>query len=568
MKIDEEIQATEDLVLGLRRQHNALISAANAPADILYEIFSFYPAKAKRNAKVSQPPTWRSIPMVCSRWRQTYISNPALWNAPGTIHLPEMINTTRLFLERAYGVPTDLSLHFRDPETLGAKLPKALAAGVPWLRSLEITGICSKLAGLLRVYALAPRLEELRLRLSGDEDGHDISQSTLFAGGVPSLKTLTLTGCVFSWDSPLLRAPTLTDLEIDGHPSLPRPTLEVLLELLQCSSALKSVSLKNCLPEVGVRLSNSIGDKRLELPHLIHLELTSNSPFALHAVATHIRVPTSARFFIRCKDYAFADHFNVDEQHSQALVDAMLSHVLSRGPGSQPREGICLDQHLLALSSYQTYEPSDSSLEFGTMCYGNTDDLDAPFDFVRDMQSWTPSIGLHLSWDEFRLRTLYPMERMTEHAFNSLLSAIPLFELKGAHLSGDAFYHEEKVVSSFRDANNIEALTISRQALRGVLEAISGVFTDDLSFSSNPLFPSLKHLCVCDMPLQTIIARGETAYTHLRAALRRRREAGGDQTSMNGLQQLDRLGIYHTYLPAAQMEELGQLVTYGSVDAM
>ncbi|KZV68083.1 hypothetical protein PENSPDRAFT_653526 [Peniophora sp. CONT] len=370
---------------------------------------------------------------------------------------------------------------------------------------------------------------------------------------------------MFSWESPLLSVITLTELDIAAHSSLEHPTLEVLLAVLRRLPALKFIRLKNCLPSIAHRIAHD-GHTRVEPPHLNHFELISGSPFALHAVAAHVRVPTSAKFLIQCDNYSFAHQVEFDEQHAQALADAVLSHVFVHGLHHHPRDGIHIGQHLLALCSDEITQPYESSLEFGTMRYSDSDDVDTPFDFMRKSQSWEPFIGLNLSWDvDFEPNTPYILlEGLTMRAYKALLSNIPLDLLKGVHIAGDAFTEPETFIRSFHSAKNVEALTLSGEVQSAALEVMSGLINFDDPLSSEPLFPSLKRLCICELPPDAIMMDGNTALTHLRATLQRRRDA--DQDAVGGLRVLDRLGLFHSIVLAALVEELGPLVTHGSVD--
>ena len=136
-----------------------------------------------------------------------------------------------LCLERAHGAPIDIAFVMPDVDT-PFKLPTALPASAPWLRSLAFHGQDSEEADILLVSSefAAPRLEEREFDLLSDEhvDVHDLRiECPLFSGEAPSLMELTIRDCIFSWDWRLLRIHglTSTDLEIGGHSLLPRPSL-------------------------------------------------------------------------------------------------------------------------------------------------------------------------------------------------------------------------------------------------------------------------------------------------------------------------------------------------------
>ncbi|KZV68082.1 hypothetical protein PENSPDRAFT_736145 [Peniophora sp. CONT] len=570
MDIDEDIKTTENLVLSLRQRHNALIPAANAPPEILCSIFAYHPVKVKRFTTISRPHTWLAILRVCSRWRNTYISTPTLWSDPGAVWLPEMKDYSEVVLERARGAPTDIEFYFADGlSSYRVKLPTALLEAVSWLRTLRVTGQLDTLSKIFRVLndAPAPLLETLEFNLASDEydKGHDLRRCRLFGGVAPALKILSLRNCMFAWDWSLLNAPTITELDIKGHSHGPRSTLEELLSVLSNLPRLEYLRLRNCLPDIMHRVAY-VQDNRVELQKLAHFELVSNSPFALYAVAAHIRAPTSTNFILHCANFSLAGQHEVDTLHYEVLFEALQSHVFMDGATRQnrvPREGIVLDKHLVVRGSNEDILPCESAMEFGVMRYHEQDDLDAPFDFVRRKQTWEVFVGLTLSWEAgFEPNVAYNLRaQLVAATFGVFLNIAPLTALQAVFVAGDIFRDPAMFAVVFHKAKNVQALTLSAD---GALEALSGLVDVHNPLGDHLLFPSLKRLCICARPAHEVLSDGNTAFTHLRAMLRRRRDA--DQDAVDGLRMLDRLGLFHSEMPDAHVQRLGRLVTHGSVD--
>lgn len=572
MNIDEEISATEDLVLSLRQRHNALVTAVNTPREILCAIFAYWPVELKRNIQIVRPPAWLAILQVCSRWRQTYLSTPTLWSDPGDIWLPELQQYVEVVLERALGAPIDIEFSFNDISCI-EKLPEALPAAISWLRSLKFYGQDSKLSKMLRVLngLPAPRLEALQFDLASDEydKGHDLRRCHLFAGEPPALKILTLRNCMFSWKWSFLTITTLTQLNIEGHSRGPRPALTDLLAVLSRLPVLEQLRLTNCLPILTQHVEH-VHHTRVELQHLRRLKLISNSPLALHAVALHIRVPTSAKFSIRCTNYSFGEQPALDPFHAQLLSDIVIDHVLVDGLNSSPREGIkrVFDQHLAIRGSEEDISPHESFMDFGAMRYHERYNLNAPFDFVRSKQSWESFLQFYITWEtDFEPNTPYtPRAHMASFTYGAILNAVPLGGLQVAYLTGDIFRHHTRFALTFRKAINVQALTLAGEIQYHALEAMSGLIDIDSSLTDQLLFPSLKRLCLCITLAHTVLSDGRTAIRHLRAMLRRRRDA--DQNAVGGLRMLDRLGLFCSAIPDAQARGLGPLVRHGSADVI
>ena len=204
---------------------------------------------------------------------------------------------------------------------------------------------------------------------------------------------------MFAWDWPLLHSLNLTELIIEGHSHGPRPTLPELLLVLSKLTMLEHLDLKKCMPILTCRV-RYVGDDCVDLPKLNFFWLEDSSPFALYAVAAHVRVPTTARFVISLANYSLSGQQEVDLTHCQVLSEAIQSHVFADGPRSMtPRPGIALDRHLVICGSDEDHIPRESTMDFGTMHYRRSDDASAPFDFVRRGQSWDISIRLKLSWE-------------------------------------------------------------------------------------------------------------------------------------------------------------------------
>lgn len=246
----------------------------------------------------------------------------------------------------------------------------------------------------------------------------------------------------------------------------------------------------------------------------------------------------------------------------------MLSHVLIDGPRSPARDGIDLDQHLSVTGSDEDCLPHESFLHLGVMRYHERDDLNTPFDSVRRKQTYEVFIQLALTWEtSFEVNTPYALRAtLAAFAYGAFLNAIPLVGIRAAFIAGDIFRHHTLFAMTFHKAQNVAALTLTGETQLVALEAMSGLIEVDNPLSNQPLFPSLRWLCICTTPAQAVLTDGNTAFTHLRTMLQRRVDA--DQDAVGGLRMLGRLGLFHSEMPDAQVEQLGPLVAHGSVDLL
>ncbi|KAF8066484.1 hypothetical protein FPV67DRAFT_1449676 [Lyophyllum atratum] len=241
-QIDQQLATLLDMVSILRQRRNALSLVSRLPAEILCRIFEL--ARDEDELHNTSPKMCISISQVCSAWRETAMHFQGMWNF---VHYNYKLEWVKELLVRSGTGPLRVDL---DAEANESMIPMVFQEAVNkrfqelnfgGFSPLEFETRCRSIFG-----GHAPLLETLHI--SFDSDHKSIMHESLFSGGTPRLRDLTLRNCPLPWNSPMLKSPlTHLILELPIEAAATTWTMSQLTAVLENLPALRELVLCNVL---------------------------------------------------------------------------------------------------------------------------------------------------------------------------------------------------------------------------------------------------------------------------------------------------------------------------------
>lgn len=342
--ITQCIRDLDEATTFLKATINTLPAVARLPPELLWRVIGFCVLPGHPGA---DPPehTRRLLAYarVSRHWRAAVYGCPRVWS-----HLTfASAAWTRTLLKRSSVTPLTVHADLRD---WTADSEDAVAAALEHLRrvrSVDVLAPPQRMENLLAQMARdAPVLESLAL---ANHSVHlQMLPGTLFNGSAP-LRTLKLVDFVLDWSLPLfvrrdeLGMMRLTTLDISKSFASRhgRPTIEQLLDTLQCMPNLETLRLWRMLP-VGTDSADAFAppqpERTVHLPDLTCLSLADNVTNCAWTLA-HLRVPPTTAVHIECLACDATD------EDFTALLAALAAHLRGAAPAPALR-GVRLSQDL------------------------------------------------------------------------------------------------------------------------------------------------------------------------------------------------------------------------------
>ncbi|TFY65927.1 hypothetical protein EVG20_g5157 [Dentipellis fragilis] len=285
---------------------NGSSSATDLPEDVLLLIFDIVQQDwllhwASRSTS-SLAVQWMSVSHVCRHWRHTALRSARLWTMVTSVPSPLI----PLFIQRSQTAPLHASLQLFD--THHATAVRQIIHIAYRLSCLYLRGSSTSMLEVLQTPSgPAPLLDMLILLAS--EDCRDFAAtsdfvlpSDLFAGYVPRLRVLRLTGLTVTPDSPFF-AETLTCLTLCGNVNevrVPKVSLAafigILLRLPNLTDLAATDIISQADPGGAASLAISlIGVPLVELNKLERLGFSTAFPSVWKAFIARISAPN-----VRC----------------------------------------------------------------------------------------------------------------------------------------------------------------------------------------------------------------------------------------------------------------------------
>lgn len=277
-------------IVELKRLRNSVAHINSLPAELFVEIFAYlvdvHPAGANNDALIRAT-------HVCIHWRTVALDAAKLWTA-FPIHDD---SAAEEFLRRSRSLPITLDLKSTATQSTHT-IACLIAPQIHRVRALRLTfhnGL--RLRHLLnRFRAPAPILEELHIektRSSRRLIENPLAFHSLFAGDVPSLRTLTLINVDLSVQLP--SPSSLAHLSIRSNNEL---ASKELLDLLDCCPLLETFIFAGApgFDPDGVRVHRVV-----TLSKLKHLDLNFASPRRTAALLSHLSIPPFTRLRVKTR---------------------------------------------------------------------------------------------------------------------------------------------------------------------------------------------------------------------------------------------------------------------------
>ncbi|TFK61337.1 hypothetical protein BDN72DRAFT_883209 [Pluteus cervinus] len=294
-KLDLEISYLEKRLGALRNLRNSLPPIASLPNEILSKIFLIshnLTIEEDPSGVVLEPQGWRgntrlTLTWVSQHWRQVSLSYPDLWTFVTNGHM-EYIRTC---LDRSKGHELTAVL-FAPLE----KHTRACLSAMHRIRSLSVNVYDTPDREAVDPDYVwerqsAPCLVCLSM-VSIDILGQEGDAGTRFFSGVhPHLQHLTLSGCEYHWNSPLLSVSTLTTFRIiDPHTHL---RVRDLMEYLRMMPSLVDCQIETEL-EGAANPPHLEVSQQLYLPNLRTLTLQQKPMANVLSLLSQLNIPNSS----------------------------------------------------------------------------------------------------------------------------------------------------------------------------------------------------------------------------------------------------------------------------------
>ncbi|KAI9462908.1 hypothetical protein BJY52DRAFT_1166858 [Lactarius psammicola] len=330
--IDAEIKSLEDSIRALRLRRNALAPVSSLPPEIIAAIFSILRLPPGGTTPLGGRPdrhlSWLRVAHVCHRWREVALNQPFFWSHVDFSTLSSAGMTE--ILVRAKSVPLYLEARvpkYRwDDDNRFSIFQKEIQARVSHICHLSINAGPLPLDRVLKkLVSPAPTLEYLSLSCKKYRDRMTWEQcsfipDTLFDGSTPRLSWLELSGCDFSWKSPLLRG--LKHLKIRTPSADAIPSLSVWLDALDELPQLKTLGLHSASP-IAPPFPFDV-ERTVTLFSLTHFDITASPGGCAFALA-HLVLPALASLWVTAMSHI----------RDREDVQNMLPYVVQHAHGPQ-----------------------------------------------------------------------------------------------------------------------------------------------------------------------------------------------------------------------------------------
>ncbi|KAB5589974.1 hypothetical protein CTheo_6577 [Ceratobasidium theobromae] len=342
---EEELLRVEETVrrelCEVRRRRNGLTTINALPAELLSSIFKLVVDSAPKSfeSAVRKWPFTDTLPQleinnstktrdydyhyaidlssVCKHWREVSIASARLWS---TVY-PSRSKLVPLLMERSKEAGFDVVLTAKHTVSPSASRFSATTPICPiphWPEPLT-SNLRQLIVHLdehqMRQWAdtlhnaIAPRLETLCISVT--RHANVVYTEPLFSGIMPRLRSLTLSGFVVPWDSPIFT--DLHDLTLRQHKSIHRPTMPQFLALLGRNPHLRRLALELSGPQAPAADFEHTANNII-LSNLQHVVLHDIPPHVVALLVHHTTFPPSAQLSI---------------SHGPHTLHAVDTHVLS-----------------------------------------------------------------------------------------------------------------------------------------------------------------------------------------------------------------------------------------------
>ncbi|KAG8687409.1 hypothetical protein FRC09_013507, partial [Ceratobasidium sp. 395] len=342
---EEELLQVEEVVqrelCAVRQKRNSHLPINTLPTELLSFIFGLVADSAPKSfaSAIGKWPFTDTLPQlditsaantrdydfhyaltltaVCKHWRNTSVSTARLWS---TIY-PSRSGLVPLQIERAKEAGFDVVLTAKQVQVpgLSSRSPTTSKFSIPYwpepltthLRQLIVQldeRQMRQWAGTL-CSATASQLETLCISVT--RHANVIHTEPLFGGATPRLRSLTLSGFVIPWDSPIFT--DLEDLTLRQHKTMYRPTMPEFLDLLGRSPRLRRLALELSGPQAPCAEFEH-NTNNIVLSNLAHVVLHDIPPHVVALLVHHTSFPSSTQLSI---------------SHGPHTLHAVDTHVLS-----------------------------------------------------------------------------------------------------------------------------------------------------------------------------------------------------------------------------------------------
>ncbi|TFY80712.1 hypothetical protein EWM64_g3303 [Hericium alpestre] len=263
------------------------------PTEILIAIFWSYREISTDVYRVDGKTMGFTIAHVCHRWREVVLDLPFLWTlAQGPPRAIEQI------IKRSGSLPISVTIKETPSQPCLLEGTRAALLHTDRLEALTLVGPAFENA-LQDATSPAPMLDVLEIRISGAEDLPAITvPDTIFAGQVPSLRILRLSGVSINLLTSPLFPTHLKVLDLHGGPHLPMIPLATFITFLNQLPRLQILMVKDILSNPGTirALSNSLTNvPHVSLDYLALLNIGTQWINNFHLLQTRLAVGTNTR---------------------------------------------------------------------------------------------------------------------------------------------------------------------------------------------------------------------------------------------------------------------------------
>ncbi|KAG8738304.1 hypothetical protein FRC10_007008 [Ceratobasidium sp. 414] len=380
---EEELLQVEEVVrrelCAVRQRRNSHIPINALPTELLSFIFGLVVDSAPKSfaSAVGRWPFTDTLPQldatnaantrdhdfhyaltltaVCKHWRDTSVGVARLWS---TIY-PSRSKLVPLQIDRSREAGFDVILTAKQGGGHASRFPATPdKCSIPYWPKPLTTHLRQLIVQLderqMRQWAAtlcsatAPHLETLCISVT--RHANVIHTEPLFGGVTPRLRSLTLSGFVIPWGSPIFT--DLQDLTLRQHKTIYRPTIPEFLNLLGRSPHLRRLALELSGPQAP-SAEFEHGAKNIVLSNLAHVVLHDIPPHVVALLVQHTSFPSSTQLSI---------------SHGPHTLHAVDTHVLSmftrfRTPLLRAREVRLLPWNIGADKPGATYTSGRGLLE-------------------------------------------------------------------------------------------------------------------------------------------------------------------------------------------------------------
>lgn len=312
-QIDQEIAHLEHALFALKARRNNLAPILRLPPELLALIFVFNAYSYEDADPIEADDlSWARVAHVCRYWRMVAIDCPRLWYRV-TLRGQRWVATV---LERSKAVPlvvhADFSVLKDDACTDSLDL---IVKNLARVRELSIFSVKNRqllASAWMKLSIPAPMLESFVFM---DPHQHNYLTiptsnvpSNLFHGECPSLRSLELHQCIWSWQSKLFCS-SVTNLVLDARRVRMRSSLGDILEALGRMPLLQYADLDQVAPDVPWSFPPlPFLDRTVHLAHLRTLRIDALA-FNVALILNHLSFPANTALVLCCQPFRQFDEF-------------------------------------------------------------------------------------------------------------------------------------------------------------------------------------------------------------------------------------------------------------------